>query len=76
MATTVFLGIGGAFGAYGIFVKRYNLLWAAGALVPAVIFSMTDSARQPVTQIQNAYRYLIAKRTATAALEASKVSVA
>ena len=51
-----FAGAGGALGAYGRFVKGYNNLWLAAAALPLMTLGLVQSARQPTTMIDNAYR--------------------
>ena len=51
-----FAGAGGALGSYGRFVKGYNNLWLAAAVVPLLTLSLVQRARQPTTMIDNAYR--------------------
>ena len=67
-----FSGAGLAFAGYGRFVRGYNNLWLLAAGLPVMTWSMVMKSRQPVTLIDNAYRYLIAKRAATAEFEANQ----
>ena len=67
-----FLSAGAAFGAYGRFVKGFNNLWLLAPVVPFMTWQLTQRSRQPATLIDNAYRYLIAKRAATAEFEANQ----
>ena len=69
-------GVGGAFGAYGRFVRGYNNLWLIAAGLPVLGWTLIQSHRQPTTHINNAYRYLIAKRAATAEFEANQARLA
>lgn len=59
------LAAGGAYGLWGRFVKRYNVLWLAAAIAPFLTATCVAWSRQPTDQIQNYYRYLLAKRAAT-----------
>ena len=72
----LFAGVGGAFGGYGRFVKGYNNLWLLAAGLPVLAWGLVQNARQPTTHINNAYRYLIAKRAATAEFEANQARIA
>ena len=67
----LFTGAGATVGLYGRFVRGYNNLWLLAAFAPLVSWGMVSKARQPTTLIDNAYRYLIAKRAATAEFEAN-----
>ena len=64
---------GASFGmaGYGRFVRGYNNLWLLAAVLPIATLSLVQGARQPTMMIDNAYRYLIAKRAATAEFEAN-----
>lgn len=70
------LGVGGAFGLWGKFAMRYNWLWLLAAPIPFLAGLAVNRARQPQDDLQNAYRYLLAKRSATCEMEknASKMS--
>ena len=61
----VFGGLGLAFGAFAVIGKGHNLTWFLGGLIPGVLAMQYNSARQPDMLLQNAYRYILAKRTAT-----------
>jgi len=67
-----FLGAGGALGMYGRVARGYNNLWLGAAILPVMAWAITQKARQPTTLVDNAYRYLIAKRAATAEFEANQ----
>ena len=71
----LFGGIGAAFGAYGRFAKGYNNLWLLAPIVPLLTLGLVQQARQPTTLIDNTYRYLIAKRAATAEFEANNAKL-
>ena len=65
-----FLGaVGGAFGVYGKFVKRGNWLWLGAAVIPLCIGIAINKSRQDSDQLQNCYRYLLAKRAASCEFE-------
>ena len=65
MPLLALLGAGGAFGLYGKFVKRYNLLWLPASILPFCVGLVVNSANQPIDEHHNCYRYLLAKRAAT-----------
>ena len=67
-----FAGAGGALGLYGRFARGHNNLWLIAGALPVCTFALVHSARQPNMLIDNAYRYLIAKRAATAEYEANQ----
>ena len=69
--TMAFFGAGMALGGYGRFVRGYSFLWLGFAFIPGSIWLFTVFKRQPESTIQNAYRYLLAKRAATCELEAN-----
>jgi hypothetical protein len=50
---------------YALVVKRYNILWVAGAYAPLWTVILYNWSRQPQQPIENAYKYLLAKRAAT-----------
>ena len=68
-------GIGAAFGFYGRFAKGYNNLWLLAPILPLLTWGLVQEARQPTTLIDNTYRYLIAKRAATAEFEANNAKL-
>lgn len=61
------LGIGG----YARFVKGYNNLWLIAGFVPFWSYVLYNYARQPTIEIDNCFRYLLAKRAATCELQAN-----
>ena len=69
IAVSATLGL--SLGAYGKFVKGYNNLWLAAGILPVTAYILVASQRQPSTKIENAYRYILAKRVATCELEAN-----
>ena len=60
---------GAAIGGYGFFVKRYNMLWLPAGLAPFTVSLVLNHIRQPVEEMQNAYRYLLEKRAASCVYE-------
>ena len=52
----LYVGAGGALGAYGRFVKGYNNLWLLAPVLPMMTFYLAMKARQPTTLLDNAYR--------------------
>ena len=68
-------GAAGALGAFGRIVKGYNNLWLVAPILPLAAVACVQKARQPTTLIDNAYRYLIAKRAATAEFEANQAKL-
>lgn len=65
-------GISTAIAGYGRFIKGYNNLWLIGGYVPLWTYLFYNYARQPTIEIDNAYRYLLAKRAATCELQANQ----
>ena len=51
-----FLGVGGGMAGYGRFVRGYNNLWLAAAILPFCTCMLAQRSRQPSTLIDNAYR--------------------
>ena len=68
---TMFSMLGLSLGAYGRVVKGYNNLWLGAGLLPVTVYMIVASQRQPATTVENAYRYILAKRVATCELEAN-----
>jgi len=58
-------GIGAGFAGYAKFIKGYNILWFVAPFVPLWMLLYYQYVRQPTQQIENAYKYLLAKRAAT-----------
>lgn len=61
-----------ALAGYALLVKRYNILWIAGPYVPFWSIVLYNYARQPHQQIENCYKYILAKRAATCEYELNK----
>lgn len=64
-------GLGLSLGAYGTIVKGYNNLWLVAGLLPVIAYMGVAAQKQPAVKIENAYRYILAKRVATCELEAN-----
>ena len=66
-----FQGISVSIALYGRFIRGYNNLWLIGGFAPvwAMIFYLY--LRQPKQEIQNCYKYILAKRAATCELQAN-----
>ncbi len=54
--------------AYTMIYHRKGLLWWVAPFVPLVFYVLYNRSRQPVNDIANGYRLILAKRTATAQL--------
>ena len=65
----VYFLAGATIGAYGFFVKRYNMLWIPAGFAPFTTALVMNHLRQPVEEMQNAYRYLLEKRAASCVYE-------
>ena len=63
------VSVGVAF--YGRFIRGYNNLWLVGPFAPVWTYAFYNYVRQPATEVDNCYRYLLAKRQATCELEAN-----
>ena len=70
-----FAGAGGALGLFGRFARGHNNLWLFASALPFCSYLLVQSSRQPTTLVDNAYRYLIAKRAATAEYEANQAKI-
>ena len=64
-----FGGAGALFASYGFFVRGHNLVWLAGTVLPFATALVYNSARQPEQVLQNAYRYILAKRSASVEMQ-------
>ena len=58
--------VGIVFGLTGRFTLGYNNLWLLGGLLPGTMTYIANSFRQPQQSIDNAYRYLLEKRSVSA----------
>jgi len=74
--TAFFFGAGGMMGLYGKFVKGYSFLWLGAAILPGSLYLMTQFMKPQETTLQNAYRYLLAKRAASCEMEANASAIA
>ena len=54
---------------YAKFVKHYNHCWYIAPFVPLVAYWALNWSRQPNQEVENCYKYLLAKRAATCELE-------
>ena len=61
-------GISVSIALYGKFIRGYNNLWLVGGFAPFWAYALYAYARQPTVEIDNCYRYLLAKRKATCEL--------
>ena len=64
-----FWGVGGALAVYGKFIKGYSMLWLVGPFVPLWMYLFYNVVRQPQIELENGYKYIIAKRAATCEME-------
>lgn len=53
---------------YARFVRGYNNLWLVGGFLPVWTYLLYNYGRQPTMELENCYRYLLAKRAATCEL--------
>ena len=68
-----FWAAGTAMAGYGLFVKKYNMVWTFGPYLGLWIALLYNWARQPQQDLENKYKYIVAKRAATCALEMNRV---
>ncbi len=54
--------------AYTMIYHRKGLLWWVAPFLPLVFYVLYNRSRQPVEEIANGYRFILAKRTATVQL--------
>ena len=69
MGFTAFSLLGVGLVAYTKLIKGYNILWFLAPFAPLASYALYNWARQPQQEIENAYRYLLAKRAATCEME-------
>ena len=69
---TALLGLGYAIGGYARFIRGYNNLWFVAGFVPFWAYAFYNYCRQPTVELENCYRYLLAKRAATCELQANQ----
>jgi hypothetical protein len=60
---------GAGVAGYAFFFRGYNILWLAAGFVPLWAQLFYNWARQPHEEIENCYKYLLAKRAATCEME-------
>lgn len=60
--------VGAGTAGYARFIRGYNNLWFVAGFVPMWGYIFYNWARQPTQEIDNCYRYLLAKRAATCEL--------
>ena len=65
-------GLSTAIAGYARVIKGYNNLWLIGGYVPLWTYLFYNYARQPTVEIDNTYRYLLAKRAATCELQSNQ----
>jgi hypothetical protein len=63
LAAAWVLGVGIA--GYAKLVKKYNILWLVAGFIPMWTLLLYNYSRQPQQLLENAYKYLLAKRAAT-----------
>uniref|UniRef100_A0A7S3JNK8 Uncharacterized protein n=1 Tax=Euplotes harpa TaxID=151035 RepID=A0A7S3JNK8_9SPIT len=71
----LFWGYGAGCAAVALLVKKYSIVWMVTPFVPCWLFLLYNYARQPEQDLENAYRYLIAKRAATSLFERNRSKV-
>lgn len=64
-------GVAVALAGYARFIKGYNNLWLAAPFAPFWTFALYNYVRQPTVEIDNCFRYILAKRAATCELQAN-----
>ena len=69
--TLFFGGISGGIAMYARFIRGYNNLWLVGGFFPLAGYSLYSWARQPDQELQNCYKYLLAKRAATCEMQSN-----
>ena len=60
---------GASLAGYALVVKKYNILWTIAPFVPIWTTFFYQWMRQPTTDVENAYKYILAKRAATCEME-------
>lgn len=69
MGFAAWAAFGWAVMGYALLIKRYNILWIVAPFGPFYAYLVYNWARQPNQEIENAYKYLLAKRAATCEYE-------
>ena len=67
----IYWGLGAGIAVYALGVKRYNILWTVAPFAPLWALMFYQYVRQPSQTIENAYKYLLAKRAATCEYESN-----
>ena len=62
---TAAFGFSAGLASYAKFGKGYSVIWLVGGFMPFVSCAFYNYFRQPEPIIQNAYNYILAKRSAT-----------
>jgi len=75
LTTSLFFVAGMSFFLYGRFALKSNMLWLLAAPAPALVYAKLSGSREDTDLLQNAYRYLLTKRAATAEFEQNQASV-
>lgn len=65
-------GVSVAIAGYARVVRGYNNLWLAAGFAPFWTYAVYNYFRQPTIEIDNCYRYLLAKRAGTCELQANQ----
>ena len=66
---------GAGYSAFALFVKKYSIVWTFTPFIPLWFLLYWNHIRQPTQELENAYRYIIAKRAATAIHDRSRAQV-
>lgn len=66
---SIYWGLGAGIAVYAKFIRGYNMLWLFAPFVPLWCMIFQQYVRQPNQEIENAYKYLLAKRAGTCAYE-------
>ena len=67
-------GVSTGLSFYAKFVKGYSVIYLFTPYIPSWLYSLYSYRKQPQLQKQNIYRYLLAKRAATAQLSETVVA--
>ena len=73
--TAYFWAIGATSAIYGKFLKGYSIVWLVVPFAPCWSYMLYNRVRQPIQDIENAYRYTIQKRAATAEYDKNRSKV-
>ena len=68
-------GFSAFYAFYGKFVRGYSIVWLIGPFVPTWLYLLYNYQQQPQQELENAYKYIIAKRAATSEFEKNKGKV-